>query len=234
MDDRIRSLLDARLHTPLSRRRFLQGTAGLTTLTVLGPRALAAAQSPMPGLGGQLNFIGYDGEDARNVAKSFLETNGITMNPTFIADAFEPLTRFATGARGQMDIVSDNKDFMRAVLDAGTEFFQPLDLSRIPNAAGLFAGLRTPSWLYRDGITYGIPLIWGDEPCVFDPAKWEGPPARYTDFADPSWAGELVMVDDPIANTWLWAQSLGMAEPNRLTQAELDQVIAYVAERQKG
>ncbi len=159
------------------------------------------------------------------MAKPFLEANGITVNPTFIADPFEPLTRFQTGSRGQMDIVSDNKDFMRAMLDAGTEFFQPLDLSRIPNAAGLFPSFKTAGWLYRDGVTYGVPLIWGDEPCVFDPAKWDGPPAKYSDFADASWAGELVMVDDPIANTWLWAKSLGMPEPNRLTQAELDAAI---------
>jgi spermidine/putrescine-binding protein len=231
MDDRIRSVLEARLHAPLSRRRFLVGTAGVTATTILGPRAVALGQSPQPaltpqpGLGGTLNFIGYDGEDARNVAKPFLEVNGITMNPTYIADAFEPLTRFETGGRGQMDIISDNKDFMRAILDAGTELFSPLDLARIPNAEGLFAGLRSPAWLYRDGVTYGIPLIWGDEPCVFDPAKWEGPPAKYTDFADPSWAGELVLVDDPVANTWLWAKSLEMPEPNRLTQAQLDQVI---------
>jgi spermidine/putrescine-binding protein len=219
MDDRIRSLFDARLN----RRTFLRGTAGAAALTVLGPRMIGSAQSPK--LGGSLNFIGYDGEDARNVAKPFFEQNGITVTPTFIADAFEPLTRFQTGGRGQMDIISDNKDFMRAVLDAKQELFTPLDLSRIPNAKGLFTGFQQPSWLYRDGVTYGIPLIWGDEPCVWDPAKWDAPPAKYTDFADASWAGALVMVDDPIANTWLWGKSMGMEQPNRLTQTQLDSVI---------
>lgn len=217
MDDRIRTLYDARLN----RRTFLQGSAGMVALSMLGPRLVARGQT----LGGELNYIGYDGEDARNVAKPFFEANNITVNPTFIADAYEPLTRFQTGGRGQMDIVSDNKDFMRAVLDAEVEFFSPLDLTRIPNAAGLFEGLKTPAWLYRDGVTYGIPLIWGDEPCVFDPGVWDGPPAKYTDFADPSWAGALVLVDDPIANTWLWATSLGFEQPNRLTQAQLDQTI---------
>jgi spermidine/putrescine transport system substrate-binding protein len=231
MDDRIRSVLEARLRTPLSRRRFLIGTTGLTALTIIGSHGHVVAQSaapaltPQPGLGGNLNFIGYDGEDARNVAKPFFEVNGITMNPTYIAEAFEPLTRFQTGGRGQMDLISDNKDFMRSVLDAGEELFSPLDMTRIPNAAGLFPALQQPSWLYRDGKTYGIPLIWGDEPCVWDPAKWDGPPAKYTDFADPKWAGELVLVDDSVANTWLWAKSLGMPEPNKLTQAQLDQTI---------
>lgn len=221
MDERIRSLFDARLN----RRTFLRGTAGVAALSALGPRMTALGQTAQPGLGGQLNFIGYDGEDARNVAKPFFEANGIQVNPTFIADAFEPLTRFQTGGRGQMDIISDNKDFMRAVLDGGVEFFQPLDLSRVPNAAGLFPSFKTAGWVVRDGNTYGLPLIWGDEPCTYDPAVWDGPPPRYTDFADPSWAGALVLVDDPIANTWLWAKSLGFEQPNRLTQAQLDQAI---------
>jgi spermidine/putrescine transport system substrate-binding protein len=229
MDKVVRMALDARLHADMSRRHFLYGVGGLTALTVLGSASAASAQSPgasTGALGGQLNFIGYDGEDARNVAKPFFEANGITVNPTFIADAFEPLTRFETGSRGQLDIISDNKDFMRAVLDAGVELFSPLDMSRIPNAAGLFPAFKNASWLVRDGVVYGIPVIWGDEPCVWDPARWDGPPAKYTDFADSTWAGELVMVDDPVANTWLFAQSLGMAEPNRLTQAQLDEVVA--------
>src|SRR5262245_38628503 len=124
----VRTALDARLHADMSRRHFLQGVGGLTALTILGSASAASAQSPAASsgaLGVQLNFIGYDGEDARNVAKPFFEANGITVNPTFIADAFEPLTRFETGSRGQLDIISDNKDFMRAVIDADVELFSP-------------------------------------------------------------------------------------------------------------
>ncbi len=177
-------------------------------------------------LGGTLNFIGYDGEDAKDVAKPFLQANGITVKPTFIADAFEPLTKFKTGGRGQLDLISDNKDFQRAVLAAGQDLYQPLDLSRIPNAAGLWPAFLQAPWLTKGGQMYGIPLIWGDEPCVYNPKKWPGVPAKYTDFADPKYKGELVLVDDPIANTWLWAKSLGFPEPNRLTQAQLDQTVA--------
>ena len=250
MDDPVKDMLEARLNRQLSRRSFLRAGA----LTVLGSGAFLAAcstsssstpsaaatassapttgssatsaPSAAPSLGGPLNFIGYDGEDARNVAKPFFTAHGITMQPTFIADAFEPLTRYKTGAKGQLDIISDNKDFQRAVLAANQELFQPLDLSRIPNAAGLLPAFASAPWLTKDGKVYGIPLIWGDEPCIYNPKKWDGVPAKYTDFADAKYKGELVLVDDPIANTWLFAKSLGMAEPNRLTQAQLDQTMA--------
>jgi spermidine/putrescine-binding protein len=255
MGDPVEDLLAAKLRRQLlTRRTFMRGAGGLGGLALLGgvsaflaacnqaassasiapasvaPTAAAASAAAATAaasakLGGALNFIGYDGEDAKDVAKSFFQQNNIKMNPTFIADAFEPLTKFNTGGRGQLDIISDNKDFQRAILAAGVELFQPLDLSRIPNAAGLFPAFQQAPWLTKDGQMYGIPLIWGDEPCIYNPKKWDGVPAKYTDFAAAKYKGELVLVDDPIANTWLFAQSLGMPQPNRLTQAQLDQTM---------
>ena len=102
----------------------------------------------------------------------------------------------------------------------------------MPNAEALFPALKNAEWATRDGNVYGLPLVWGDEPLVYDPATWapEDIPAKYTGFSDPKWAGHLTMVDDPVANTWLWAKSLGHAEPARLTQEELDEVIDVMAE----
>ena len=216
-----------------TRRRLLQTMAGLGAIAVASPVLAAcgssggsttAASATKP-LGGPLNFMGYPGEDAASVAKSFFEQNGITMNPTYIASPDEVLTKFNTGGRGQMDLIANNKDFQRNMVQGGVELYAPLDLSRIPNQAGLFPIFKEGNWVTKDGQTYGVPLIWGDEPCTFLPTKWDGPPAKYTDFADPKWAGELCMVDDPVANTWLWAKSIGNGDPSRLTQAQLDATV---------
>ncbi len=254
MDGPIRDVLNARLNADMSRRRFIRGVGGLTALTVLGPSALIAAcsgpagsaagsagasASTAPGsgpstapspvasvkLGGQLNFIGYDGEQAENVAKPLLQANHITLHSTFMGQTDEALTKFQTGGRGQMDIMSNNKDFQRSILDAGLEFMMPLDMSRIPNAAGLWPAFKNAPWVVHDGKTYTVPLIWGDEPCIWDPKKWTGVPAKYTDFSDPKYKGELVLLNDAFGNIWLFAVSLGMPTPNRLTQAELDEVV---------
>jgi spermidine/putrescine-binding protein len=215
----IQSLLDARLNAAVSRRRFLQGAAGLTAVTVLGvPEASAEGK-----LGGPLNFFGYDGEQAQNVAKPFLEKNGIELNASFAGAADETLTRFNTGGRGSMDLMTMNKDFQKSIIDSKTELFQALDMSRIPNAAGLFPAFKDAPWLVRDGKTYGIPMIWGDEPCVYNPAKWDKMPQKYTDFADEKYKGEIVLLDDPFGNIWLFAKSLGIKDPSRLTKTELQQ-----------
>lgn len=224
MKDIVRTILQAKLNAPLDRRRFIQGGAGLATLTVLGASE-NSARAEGGKLGGPLNFFGYDGEQGPKVTKEFLEKNGIQMNAAFAGAADETLTRFRTGGRGSMDIMTMNKDFQRSVIDANVELFQPLDLSRIPNAAGLFSGFKDANWLVRDGKTYGVPMIWGDEPCIWNPKKWDGVPDRYTDFADPKYKGELVLLDDPFGNIWLFAKSVGVKDPSRLTKQDLDKAV---------
>lgn len=222
MNEITRRLLDGRLNADVSRRRFLGGAAGLATVTVLGHPFGALAQT----LGGPLNFFGYDGEQGENVARDFLAENNIQLNATFAGAADETLTRFTTGGRGSMDILTMNKDFQKSIIDSATELFQALDLSRIPNAAGLFPAFKDAPWLYRDGKTYGIPMIWGDEPCVYDPAKWDVLPDKYLGFADARYEGELVLLDDPFGNIWLFAKSLGVPDPSRLTREQLDAAAA--------
>ena len=172
----VKSLLDRRLNRKTSRRSFLQGAAGMATLSVLGPVPLTGGPANAQDLGGALNFFGYDGEQGQNVAKSFLEKNNIQLNASFAGAADETLTRFNTGGRGSMDILTMNKDFQRSIIDSKTELFQALDLSRVPNAAGLFRAFKDAPWLVRDGKTYGVPIIWGDEPCIYNPAKWKDLP----------------------------------------------------------
>ena len=221
MSNFLRSLRDSKLNANLSRRHVICGAAGLVTLNVLGLPAGARAEQ----LGGPLNYFGWDGEHGANVAKSFLEKNNIQLQASFQASGDEALTRFNTGGRGTIDLLTPNKDFQRGILKSGTELFQPLDLARIPNFDGLFPAFKNASWLQKDGKIYGMPMIWGDEPCVYNPAKWQGVPAKYTDFADPKYKGELVLLDDPFANIWLFAKSVGMADPSRLTAAQLQQTM---------
>ena len=222
----VKSLLDRRLNRKTSRRSFLQGAAGMATLSVLGPVPLTGGPANAQDLGGALNFFGYDGEQGQNVAKSFLEKNNIQLNASFAGAADETLTRFNTGGRGSMDILTMNKDFQRSIIDSKTELFQALDLSRIPNAAGLFRAFKDAPWLVRDGKTYGLPIIWGDEPCIYNPEKWKELPPKYTDFADPKYKGELVLLDDPFGNIWLFAKSLGIKDPSRLTVDQLAKSLA--------
>src|SRR5262249_53934795 len=113
---RMKDVSAAGLPAHVNRRGFLREAVNLT-LTVVGSCFLASCSSPRtsaPGpaaegdLGGVLNFLGYDGEEGANVAKPFLESNGIKMQATFQSSADEALTKFQTGGRGSMDIIASN------------------------------------------------------------------------------------------------------------------------------
>ncbi|MSP83015.1 MAG: extracellular solute-binding protein [Alphaproteobacteria bacterium] len=219
MNELVKGILNAKFTADVTRRHFVQGASGLATLAALP--SLASAE-----VGGPLNYFGWDGEHGANVAKEFLASNNIQYQPSFQSSGDEALTRFNTGGRGTIDLLTPNKDFQKTILAAGVELFQPLDMARIPNAAGLFQAFREAPWLIKDGQVYGVPLIWGDEPCVYNPAKWDAMPAKYTDFADPKYQGELVVLDDPFGNIWLFAKSIGAEDPSRLTAAQLEQAVA--------
>jgi len=230
MNDIVRSTLDAKLRQPLSRRSFMGGAGGLAALTLLGGGALAGCAPTSSGggdtIGGTLNFFGFDGEDGADIARPFLDENGIKLQSSYQSALDEALTRFNTGGRGSMDILTPNKDFQKVVLDSGAELFQALDLERLPNATGLFPAFKDAPWLSRDGEVYGVPLIWGNTPCVYSPEKWDGVPDHYTDFADAEYAGQLAMLDDPFGIIWMYASSLGFPEPHRLTAGQLEEVVA--------
>lgn len=150
MNELVKGILNAKFTADVTRRHFVQGASGLATLAALP--SLASAE-----VGGPLNYFGWDGEHGANVAKEFLASNNIQYQPSFQSSGDEALTRFNTGGRGTIDLLTPNKDFQKTILAAGVELFQPLDMARIPNAAGLFQAFREAPWLIKDGQVYGVP-----------------------------------------------------------------------------
>jgi spermidine/putrescine-binding protein len=91
----------------------------------------------------------------------------------------------------------------------------------------LFPALQKAPWITDGKQTYGFPLIWGSEPCVYNPKMWKSMPPKYTDFADKKFKGALNSLDEPYGNQWLVARSLRLGQNgqyNRLTQDQLNKV----------
>jgi spermidine/putrescine-binding protein len=215
-----------------SRRMFLQRMGG-GALMLAGSSSLLAACGGSSGkttsdtgkIGGQLDFLGVDGEDGKAIAKPFLDKHGVTLKAAYAPDNDTMLTKLRTGGTKTFDVLTISKDYAPKEVELG--FVRELDLERLPNFDKLFPGFHAAPWVTKDGKTYAFPLIWGSEPCVFDPTKWKEMPPSYTDFADPKFKGALTTIDEPNGNQWLLAKSLGFGQDgqnNRITQAELDQV----------
>jgi spermidine/putrescine transport system substrate-binding protein len=211
----------------VSRRMFLARASGAVLAASGGVTLLsgfARSTSRLAKVGGQLVFVGVDGEDARAIAKPFLQTNHVTLKVTYIADNDTLLTKLRTGGTHQFDVMTVPKDSAPREMALG--FVQPLALGT-PSFGGLFPGLQHAPWIMSGGTTYGFPLIWGSEPCVYNPKKFNGLPPKYTDFADKKYAHALTTIDEPYGNQWLVAKSLGFGKNgnhNQLTQAQLNKV----------
>ena len=211
----------------LSRRMFLARASGAVLAASGGVTLLSGwsdGSSRLANIGGQLVFVGVDGEDARAIAKPFLQKNHVTLKVSYIADNDTLLTKLRTGGDHQFDVMTIPKDSAPREMALG--FVQPLGLSS-PTFKALFPGLQKAPWITSGGKTYGFPLIWGSEPCVYNPTKFKGLPPKYTDFADKKYARALTTIDEPYGNQWLVAKSLGFGHNgnhNELTQAQLNKV----------
>ena len=211
-----------------SRRALLRRMSALAITLTAGGEALALAgraAAATGSVGGTLNFLGISGEDGAKVAQPFLTKNHVKLKAQYAVDLDSELTKLATGGTSQFDVLTIPKDTAGRAEQLG--FVQPLDLSKLPNFHELFPALQKAPWITDGKHTYGLPLIWGSEPCVYNPKVWKSMPPRYTDFADPKFKGALNSLDEPYGNQWLVARSLRLGQNgqyNRLTQDELNKV----------
>jgi spermidine/putrescine-binding protein len=217
----------------ITRRALLQRMGGTAVSVAAGGGLLAACggatttkvTSDTGKVGGKLAFFGINGEDGAAVAKPFLKQHGVTLQAAYVTDLDAELTKLRTGGTRQFDVLTIPKDTAQRAMALG--FVRPLEAGRLHNFAGLFPALQSAPWIKQGSQTFGFPLIWGSEPCVYNPAHWKGMPPKYTDFADKKYARALNSLDEPYGNQWLVAKSLGFGqngECNRLTQPELDKV----------
>lgn len=216
-----------------TRRVFLQRMGGTAFVATGGSAILAACgSSTKPNvtsstgkIGGTVAFLGIDGEDGPSVAKPFLTQHRVKLRSSYAADNDTILTKLRTGGESEFSVLTIPKD--SADLEIMLGLVRPLDLSKVPNFRGVFPGLQKAPWVTHDGSVYAVPLMWGSEPCVFNPKSFKSMPPKYTDFADSKYKRALTTIDEPYGNQWLVAKSLGFGkngQPNLLTQAQLDKV----------
>ncbi len=225
--------IPSRLNDPMTRATLLKRSMGVAALGATGSLLAAcgasddgtsasASVSANQPIGGELRYVGWDGEDGAAAMAKFIKRNNITVSATGVASGDELLTKLRSEG-GNIDLVTQNKDYAAIAMELG--LLTALDLALLPNYDDIYDSFHDAPWTSHDGETFVIPLIWGEEPIVYDPRKWDGVPARYTDLAESRFKGELTTLDDPYSNLWLFSKSLGHPDPARITQEQLDQTL---------
>ena len=171
---------------------------GLTT-TALHPSQAAAGQTITV-----LNWQGY-GTDEVWALKDFSEKTGITVKHDYFNSEEEMLTKLRTNP-GVYDVVLINS--ARTTQAAGEDLIQPIDFSKLPNAAGLTPALRSSPNFSMGGTVYGVSWLWGINSLAIREGKVPKPDSLSI-LEDPAYANRVALFDDAVTEVGIGALMTG-------------------------
>jgi putative spermidine/putrescine transport system substrate-binding protein/spermidine/putrescine transport system substrate-binding protein len=165
---------------------------------------------PKP-IGGELNFMVWEGYTDTLFAKPFEDACGVKVNATYMGSSDDLVAKLRAGGAETIDLISPSSDAATAIIDAGLA--APLDLARIPSYADLSEGFRKLKVARKDSTVYGVPWAFGPNPLIYDTTKITKAPDSWGALWDRKYRGKLSLQDD-IATLYMVAQYLGMDDPN--------------------
>lgn len=130
--------------------RHLQTSAAVITLGLCASMQSQAQET--------LNFYNWSDYIAEDTLAKFEKATGIKVTYD-VFDSNEVLEAKLLAGKSGFDLVVPSATFMSRQIKAGV--FQPLDKSKIPNAAGLDKNLMATLAKLDTGNTHGIPYLWG-------------------------------------------------------------------------
>jgi spermidine/putrescine-binding protein len=222
-------LLEQRMREPINRRRFLgaalRGAAGLSGVAALAACARDSGTAGGGGdrVGGTLTMVIWEGYDDQEATTPFRDRYDVTVQPTYIGNNEEIVTKLQAGGVGSIDLVTPYNGYVEVLHDAG--LLEALDYDRLPNSAHYLDRFDRPEWNTFGGQTYSAPFIWGTDPMMYNARFVKEPPSSWMDVMDPKYKGKVVMVDDTLGQIMIWAKVLGFDPPVQLTMDQLNEVI---------
>ena len=161
-------------------------------------------------IGGELNFMVWEGYTDTLFAKPFEEACGVKVNATYMGSSDDLVAKLRAGGAQTIDLISPSSDALTQIIEANLA--APINLARIPSFDDLMPSFRALTIARKDGKTFGVPWAFGPNPLIYNTAKITEAPKSWNDLWDPKYRGKLSMQDD-IATLWMVAQALGMDDP---------------------
>ena len=164
---------------------------------------------PKP-IGGELNFMVWEGYTDTLFAKPFETACGVKVNATYMGSSDDLVAKLRAGGAETIDLVSPSSDAVTAIIEAGLA--QPLDLKRIPSYGDLMQSFRDLKVARQDSLVFGLPWAFGPNPLIYDTTKVKPAPTSWAELWDKKYRGKLSLQDD-IATLYMVAQVLGLDDP---------------------
>jgi spermidine/putrescine-binding protein len=195
-------------------------------------RTYLAQLCPKP-IGGELNFMVWEGYTDTLFARPFEQACGVKVNATYMGSSDDLVAKLRAGGAETIDLISPSSDAATAIIEAGLA--SPIDLARIPSYNDLSEGFRKLKVARKDDVVYGVPWAFGPNPLIYDTSKVRGAPGSWGELWDKKYRNKLSLQDD-IATLYMVAQYLGMDDPKdpshlyNLSDADLAKVKAKMLE----
>ncbi|MEO8294044.1 MAG: ABC transporter substrate-binding protein [Gemmatimonadota bacterium] len=190
-------------------------------------RTYLARLCPKP-IGGELNFMVWEGYTDTLFTRPFEEACGVKVNATYMGSSDDLVAKLRAGGVQTIDLVSPSSDAITQIISANLAL--PLDLNRVPSYNDLMASFRNLSLARKDTVVYGVPWAFGPNPLIYDTTKFITAPDSWGALWDAKYRGKLSLQDD-IASLWMVAQFLRLDSADQshlynLSDQELAQVKA--------
>jgi len=187
---------------------------------------------PKP-IGGELNFMVWEGYTDTLFTRPFEDACGVKVNATYMGSSDDLVAKLRAGGAETIDLISPSSDAATAIIEAGLA--APLDLGRIPSYNDLSEGFRNLKVARKGDAVYGEPWAFGPNPLIYDSSKVRSAPDSWGALWDKKYRSKLSLQDD-IATLYMVAQYLGMDDAKdpshlyNLSDADLAKVKAKMLE----
>lgn len=128
------------------------------------------------------------------VKRGFRDEFGIEVVESYFDDNEALLAKLKAGARGY-DLISPTDYMVHIMIKTG--LLEPLDMSYIPNFAGVEPSFQKPAFDPEDdGKKYSVPIMWGTTGVAQRVDQLENPITKWSDLWNPAYKNEISMLDD--------------------------------------
>jgi spermidine/putrescine-binding protein len=183
---------------------------GLAVLPVVGGRAAAAAK---------LTFFTWSGYELPEFHQAYIDKYGASPATAFFGGEEEALQKIRGGY--QADICHPCTYTLDLFRDSGV--LKPIDTTRIPRWAEIFAKLQDMPILHKDGQVWQVPFDWGSSSFIYRPDIIDVKPedASWSMLFDEAYAGKIAprgSTDGAVVPAGI---HIGAADPWAMTDEEL-------------
>lgn len=201
--------------TPLTRRRFLAGSAGLAAAATF-PAAAFAQKKP-----GKLNIYSFDTYVGDNTIDDFTAATGIVVRYDTYANNEELFAKLKTRNPGYDLIVPS--DYMVQRMIAAKKLV-PIEKGKLSNLANIDPSFLDPK--YDPGSKFSIPYMWGTVGLGYRTTSYKAAPDSWSAIFGPdadAHKGSIVALDDQRAMIGSALKYLGFSlnstDPVQIAQA---------------